>query len=174
MPTFDFSPSIFTVGLPIFLLLLLVILGSWASRRGKGQRGLVEYDKQKLFLTESERAFFGVLCSVANPWFYVAPKVRLFDLVVPRKGLSRSLSRTARNLIVTRHCDFVLCQPDTMQPAVVIELDDCSHDEPKRQIKDRELEWALRSAGLPLLRVRRSNSYSPQELTEKIRLTLQG
>jgi very-short-patch-repair endonuclease len=64
--------------------------------------------------------------------------------------------------------DFVVCHPATLQPLVVIELDEPSHAEPRRQTRDEEVEAMLRKAGLPLLRVLTSRGYNTRELAETV------
>lgn len=64
--------------------------------------------------------------------------------------------------------DFVLCHPQTVAPALVIELDDASHQLPERQERDIFLNEVLRVAGIPLLRVPVRKSFSAPALRGQI------
>ena len=54
-----------------------------------------------------------------------------------------------------KHVDFVLCEPRTTRPLLVIELDDASHNSSdRRRAADAAKDHACRTAGIPMLRVR--------------------
>lgn len=53
-------------------------------------------------------------------------------------------------------------------PLLAIELDDDSHWHPDRQARDAEVERVLKSAGLPLLRVKPGSPFSPQDVTRRV------
>jgi len=75
------------------------------------------------FLSPAERSFFGVLRQAAGDRLVVFAKVRVGDvLMVPNTG-----SQGDRNRIAQKHFDFLVCLPDSLQPAAAIELDDRSH-----------------------------------------------
>ena len=52
---------------------------------------------------------------------------------------------------------------------MLIELDDSSHQESKRQERDKFVNEVFRQAGLPLLRVKARSSYSTGELSLAIK-----
>ncbi len=59
-----------------------------------------------------------------------------------------------------QHVDFVLCRPQNMAILAVEELDDFSHRHPSRIDRDRFVDEALASAGVPLVRVDVAAEYS--------------
>ncbi len=67
-----------------------------------------------------------------------------------------------------KHVDFVLCEPDTFRPLLVIELDDAAHQRARSQESDVMKDKVLEAAGLPMLRVAVQGSYEPQELAKRI------
>jgi very-short-patch-repair endonuclease len=73
-----------------------------------------------------------------------------------------------QNKIAAKSVDFVICDPATLRPRLVIELDEPSHARPERQIRDEEVELMLNSAGLPFVRVITSRSYNTRELAATI------
>ena len=71
-----------------------------------------------------------------------------------------------------RHVDFLLCEPYTLKPLLVIELDDHSHLKPEAQAADRFKDAVFAGAGLPLLRLDHSN-YSVRHLRDLITAKLE-
>ena len=49
--------------------------------------------------------------------------------------------------------DFVICDKETMQTLLVIELDDKSHSRRERKTRDAFVDKTLQSAGIPILHV---------------------
>ena len=72
------------------------------------------------------------------------------------------------NRVQAKHVDFVLCHPQTVAPALVIELDDASHQLPERQERDIFLNEVLRVAGIPLLCAPVRKSFSAPALRGQI------
>ena len=66
-------------------------------------------------------------------------------------------------LVSQWHCDVVITDRNGRIVAAV-ELDDCTHQAPKRQRRDLMLEEVLKQAGIPLLR-----GDDEQQLAERIR-----
>jgi hypothetical protein len=63
-----------------------------------------------------------------------------------------------------KHLDFVLYDPQTTQVIAVVELDDCSHERPERQARDRFVNDILQKLDIAILRVKASRSYCRHEL----------
>jgi hypothetical protein len=71
-------------------------------------------------------------------------------------------------MIARQHLDFVLCDRETTDVLLAIELDDRSHRKLARKRRDRFLTGALNAAGIPLLRVRAAARYDSRELAAMI------
>ncbi len=146
-------------------------------------------------LTQGERAFFPVLLQAARivaadrqaPDPLVLAKVRLADIVEVQqpelrsdKGgsdfatLTPSQRTTAQNRINAKHVDFVLCHPQTTRPLLVIELDDSSHREPRRQARDEFVDRVCASGPRPIavLHVRAAGSYDASKIAGQIQQAL--
>lgn len=124
------------------------------------------YQKRKSLLTPAETKFFRVLQgAVAGDWPIFA-MVRLAD-VIQVKSKTPGYRRWF-NPIVGKHIDFVICDPETLEPRLAIELDDASHDKPERIERDRMFNAALDAAGLPLLRVRVAGNYDLGALRKSV------
>jgi very-short-patch-repair endonuclease len=70
--------------------------------------------------------------------------------------------------------DFVVCDPATLRPRVVIELDEPTHARPERQERDEVVEALLEKAGLAYVRVLTSRGYDTRELSATILPHLSG
>ncbi|EGN6835926.1 DUF2726 domain-containing protein [Salmonella enterica] len=105
-------------------------------------------------MTEREQRFLRRLDSVADTRLWrLCPQVQVADIVrvaPDRKSGSREWWQLFR-LVSQWHCDVVITDRAGRIVAAV-ELDDRSHQAPKRQRRDLLLEEILKQAGIPLLR----------------------
>lgn len=155
------GPIFLVLGFALVLGLLAVLIRLFAPRHETAYR-------QKQFLSPAERSFFGVLNQAAGEEWRVFAKVRIADVLTPAKGLSRSRWQSAFNAISAKHFDYLLCDPADCSPKLAVELDDKSHAKAKARQRDRLIESACQSAGLPLLRVKAARSYSVAEIRDRI------
>lgn len=86
----------------------------------------------------------------ARGWL-ICPKVRLFDLIEPRRGVGSR--QTLINKIWAKHVDFVLVDQN-MNVIGILELDDWTHDRPDRVERDKFVRDALEGAGLTMIQTR--------------------
>jgi hypothetical protein len=151
----------------LLVLVFLAVLAAVAAFLKKGQPGAskdVTYDARRELFSPAERSFLGVLEQALGERFRVMGKVRLGDLVQPAKGFSRSQQTGAWNRINQKHVDFVLCQPDTLAVAGVVELDDASHRRKDRSARDDFIDKALASAGIPIVHFAARRAYAVPEI----------
>jgi len=141
-------------------LVALLLLRAWLAAR---RRAHAYYLRKSLF-TAAETAFLQVLESVLPPGVRVFGKVRLEDFLGVKPGLDRREAQAARNRINRKHVDFLLVRTGTLAPVAGIELDDRSHETEDRRVRDRLVDAAFASAGLPLLHVPVRAAYSAAEL----------
>lgn len=129
------------------------------------------YRQKDNFLSPAEISFFQVLRRVAGDPNHVCAKVRISDLlyVVDRRNNTRHANRIDR-----KHVDFVICDSRTMQPQLVVELDDSSHKRKDRADRDELVDAAFAAAGLPILHVPAQRSYSPEHLSQQIRSVMRS
>lgn len=149
------------------LTMLLRLIGiDLAALAEKRAAGALPYRLRDDFLSPAELSFYHVLRQSVGGDYVVLAKVNLADLLfVPGKqGVA------FRNKIDRKHVDFVLCDPASMKPHCAIELDDRSHQRADRQERDAFIDAALKTAGLCLVRIAASRSYSPKELRKLIAL----
>jgi predicted RNA-binding Zn-ribbon protein involved in translation (DUF1610 family) len=153
------------------LLAVIVIAGVavfLALAKGKGGTRSYPYQLSKYLLSKAERSFYGVLVQAVGNSGIVFSKVRVADVISPKKGQNRSDWQRAFNAISSKHFDFIVCEPSDCSIKLAVELDDSSHGSSKAQKRDDLLNGACESAGLPLLRVKAAKSYVVAELQRQV------
>lgn len=144
-------------------------LQRWA-RQPAGERHdraeALPYRRAKHLLSKGERAFWYPLYRAVKGKFRIFCKVRLADVV--RAPADIPDERRWFRKIARYHVDFVICDPHTTEPLLVVELDDRTHRTKEQRERDQFKQDVLGAGGLPLYRVRAQAAYDPQELSETI------
>lgn len=158
-----------------WLLVLLVIAAVyWMVRPhlgGRPTRADMPHRAVPSVLTSAERDFAEVLERAVGGRYRLLAKVRLADLVdITASGQEwwRAFGRISQ-----KHVDFVLVDPASWAPRLVIELDDASHRRRARRERDELVAGVCDTAGLALLRVSVRRSWDVKELAEAIDAQLQ-
>ncbi len=112
--------------------------------------GPLPYRPRGSLLTPVERMFFSTLRQCVPPMLIIAMKVRLSDLVESTLG---GRDYRTNNPINQKHVDFVLCDAQTLEPRLVLELDDSSHGRSDRQARDAWVDAVFQAAGLRIVHV---------------------
>lgn len=123
------------------------------------------YRLREDFLTPTESVFFVVLREVVADRWLIMSKVRLADLVHAPSGPEW---QAAWNKISRKHVDFVLCDPATIRPLVVLELDDRSHRRPDRIERDAFVDRVFADAALPILHIPVRRNYDRAGLQDQV------
>ena len=154
----------------IFVAIGVVFVGFLKARLGGGggSRASFPYVRRSGLFSEAEARFLRVLREAA-PDVDVFGKVRLEDVIVAKRGLSKGERASARGRIKSRHVDFVLTDPRSTRVLLVVELDDASHASERARKADAFKDGALAAAGVPILRVRATASYGVEELARRVR-----
>lgn len=139
----------------LFLILGLIIFVKIIGKRArKTIRG--KFKKIPYLNTKAEHNFFMQLISRLPSDYYVAPKVRLADVCLP----DDPKNIVGFNKIARKHIDFVVVERKTSRVVCAIELDDKSHQRKDSIRRDKEKDYALNSANIPVHRVKAARSYS--------------
>ncbi|ADB17463.1 conserved hypothetical protein [Pirellula staleyi DSM 6068] len=147
----------------LFLLVAAVLLIiAMASLRD----GPMPYERRGVLLTPAEINFLRTLQIAVRDDWQIFSMVRLADLIKVRAKTRKF--QTWQNRIAGKHIDFVICDNDTLEVKLAIELDDSSHRRPDRQERDRFVNAALAAAGLPLLRIKVEEQYETALLRKDI------
>jgi hypothetical protein len=143
-----------------FLVLLLLLV----RKLGAGEGALPYFSKEYL-LSRGETAFYHPLRRAMPAHLMICTKVRLCD-IIGCSGEAWKAGFGAR--ISQKHVDFVLADADTTAIALVIELDDRTHQRADRQERDVFVDRALAAAGVPILRIPAAASYDVRVLRNQI------
>lgn len=81
----------------------------------------------------------------------VCPKVRLLDIIEPRRGASNYMSLLGK--VQSKHIDFLICDQN-LHIKAILELDDNSHNSADRQERDHFVDEILTSVGYKVIRTR--------------------
>lgn len=126
------------------------------------------YRLRENFLTTPELALFRTLQGMVRRHYIVCPKVALNDIfyiVRPNENVHFF------NKIFRKHVDFLLCEPETLKPAIGVELvKPVSRNETRET--DQFMEDLFLSAGLPLVHVPSSERYAENDLVELFQLAI--
>jgi predicted RNA-binding Zn-ribbon protein involved in translation (DUF1610 family) len=119
------------------------------------------YRLREHFLSTPERALLRALQKMAGERYLICPKVALNDIfyiVRPNENVHFF------NKFFRKHVDFLLCDLETLKPAVGIEL-----VRPMTRTETRELDQFMvelfLNARLPLVHVQSSEHYTEKDLT---------
>ncbi len=141
------------------------LFGTPAEPKAASASARVELKRK--FLSDAEVSFFHVLQTVVGERGHIFAQVSLGQLLYAAAD-SRSAQASARNRYDRKTVDFLICDPKTLRPLVAIELDDSTHNRPNRQTRDEQVDELLKSAGLPLVRVKARRTYNTRELEAAI------
>ncbi|MEZ6107129.1 MAG: DUF2726 domain-containing protein [Pirellulaceae bacterium] len=118
----------------------------WTLLRASARQGL-PYSRRGHLVTRNELKFFRALKHAVKDRWHIMAMVRIADLLQVRSGTPKSISWF--NRIACKHVDFVLCDPDSLEPRLAIELDDDSHRRPDRQRAMISSTWHSRRPSFP-------------------------
>jgi hypothetical protein len=113
--------------------------------------GPLPYERRALLLSPPEINFLRSLQSAVREDWLVFSMVRLSDVLKVRPKTAQT--QLWQNRIQSKHIDFVLCDYETLEVKLAIELDNPDQRRPERTRRDRFVSTALAAAGLPLLKV---------------------
>lgn len=138
-------------------IIVLTLLALWSLRAKT-----LPYHGRPSLLTDAELVFFKVLRESVDNQFAICAMVRMADLI--RVQPKTPKYQSWQNRIQAKHIDFVLCDHDSMEIRLAIELDDRSHERKDRQDRDAFVNEAFEAAQVPLLRVPVKNEYDVDSL----------
>lgn len=154
-----------TLGILLLIALVMLVLKLLFA---KSKEAPARYRVVRNLLTPAERSFYGVLKQAVGNNYEIHAKVRMADILTPKKGLDRSEWQKAFNRISAKHFDFTICDPKTLEIVSVVELNDSSHKKHARKVRDQFIESACESAGLKLHTFPAKKTYSLSELRASI------
>jgi hypothetical protein len=112
--------------------------------------------------TKAEQNFYNQLYRKLPDGFSINCKVRLADLCKPKDPSNI----VAFNKVARKHVDFVISDTQTNKVICAIELDDRSHNKADSVRRDNDKNYALKSAGIPIIRIKNTRRYGENALNQ--------
>ena len=165
-PHVDYTPLIILI---IFIFLLrFVFKASKSKLKDSAFTGTTQYQRIEELFSPAERSFLGVLDQALDENYIVFGKVRLGDIIQPKRGLSRSNFYSALNRINKKHVDFVVCRKKDFKIVGIVELDDKSHNRSDRKERDKFVYKVLGETRIPILHFSAKSSYPVNEVRSSL------
>lgn len=121
------------------------------------------YTKKSCVITENELSFYKTLQEAVSGCIII-PQAHLSMFLEHRiKGQSWN---GALNKIDRKSIDFLICTND-MSPLIAVELDDSTHNQPRRKERDNFVNSIISDAGISLLRFR-TNEWNSDLIKQRI------
>lgn len=117
-------------------------------------------------MTRAENEFYQILVNAVGNSFNVFPQIHL-SAILDEKIKGQNWKAAFRH-INGKSVDYVLCDKQYNQPKVAIELDDLSHDEESRRLRDEEEERIFKEVNLPLLRIKDFKRLSNEDIKKLV------
>ena len=153
----------------IFLTLAIasIAFGLWRLKHLVFGPVRLPYVPQGALNSPTEQAFYAAVTRAVGSRAMIACKARIADVIQVR--FRKRHSRDQRwwryfRLISSKHVDLVLCEPRGGRILIAIELDDRSHGRGDRKRRDRFVDRAFASAGIPLVRFPARGRYNVREI----------
>jgi hypothetical protein len=127
--------------------------------------GPLPYERRGVLLSPAAVNFLRTLQLAAREDWLIFTMVRLADVIKVRPKTRKFQSWNSR--IQGKCLEFVLCDCETLDVKLAIELEDTSQSA-ERGKRDRFVSTALAAAGVPLLRVRVQEKYETAALRKDI------
>ena|SRR5436190_6039828 len=124
------------------------------------------YERRGVMLGPAEINFFRTLQLAVREDWIILSMVRLTDVIKVRPKTRQHQIWQSR--IFGKHLDFVICDNETLEVKLAIELEDSSQRRADRRARDRFVNTALTAAGLPLLRVKVEEKYETSAIRKDI------
>jgi hypothetical protein len=127
--------------------------------------GPLPYERRGILLSPAEINFLRSLQLAVREDWLIFSMVRLADIIKVRPKTRKFQTWNSR--LQGKHLDFVLCDDETLDVKLAIELEDKSQASDGGR-RDRFVNTALAAAGVPLLRVRLQDKYETAALRKDL------
>ena len=125
-----------------------------------------EYQKSKSVLTYRERILLRAIRRAVAGEYTILMKVRMGDFVwLANEPQDRKFHS---NQVQCKHVDFLLCDKVTIEPLLVIELDDSSHKSYDHVERDKFKDDTFDAAGIPYIRLQIQEQYDVDNIKKQM------
>jgi hypothetical protein len=130
----------------------LVRRAGWPGLMTASRQRRAGYGAKPLLTAWERRALLSLRAQLPTG-FYVCPQVRLADMLAIGGG-DPWQRQIALRRVASYSVDFAIIELASGRVALLVELDDKTHDWPDRAARDWMVDAALREAGIPIKRFR--------------------
>lgn len=102
-------------------------------------------------LSSAQTAFYNALKEAVGEHGVILTKVSMTNVVTPQKTSNKKQWFIANSVIAKSYFDFVVCDPRTMQPRVVIEYDNGQKLDKGKIERQKLIMQVCKSANIPLI-----------------------
>lgn len=138
------------VYLAVGIVALVAILFKSRKRPVKKSVSTYRYRSRETVMTRAESRFYENLIVVVGEKFIVIPQAHLSMFIDHRVGGQNW--KAAFSTINGKSVDFLLVEKDTLKPVIAIELDDWSHKQEDRILRDEKVRKILDESEILLVR----------------------
>jgi very-short-patch-repair endonuclease len=153
---------IIAVSILVFVAIAIRVFEILARNGSFSSKPKYQYDRKDYIMTRAEHECYDALVAEMGDCYFIFPQIHLDAIVYPTNTQRDRLY--AFRHINQKSLDFVACDKESMRTLFVIELDDKTHNQPKRIERDKEVERILHGAGIPLIRIENRGKFDPKEL----------
>jgi very-short-patch-repair endonuclease len=125
-------------------------------------KALYNYKRKDFLMSRVEHEFFDILVDITKDQYCVFPQIHL-STILDNKVVGQNWKGAFRH-INEKSVDYVICDKAYIKPLLAIELDDKTHEQDNRKIRDGEVERILSNANLPLLRFGNNGHFDKEEI----------
>lgn len=126
--------------------------------------GAHQYRLNRTILNANEVAFLNALNAAVGDQAVILAKVNMLNVVNANDTVNKKQRFIATNRISRLYFDFLVCDPRTLQPRVVIELDNGKPLNKQKVERETILIKVCKSANLPLIGASVKHSYQVSRL----------
>lgn len=154
-----------TIFITTFLLLLFftALIKSFKTKQAN-----ISYRPLPSLFTPAESSFYRVLKQAVSDKFEIFGAVRIANAIEPDTNLPPKLRQAAFDQIISKHFNYVICDPDTLSIMAVIELDDQNNNADQNTNRDRLVNEICQSANIKLIRFDAKPTYQAQYVRKAI------
>ena len=138
----------------IFIVVVILVVFFYITQKyvlKQEQPSQYQYRKKGPLLNMSEGAFFNALVEAVGQHGVVLAKVSMTSVIIPHKTKNKKQWFIANNQIAKSYFDYVVCDSRTLEPRVIIELDNGRELDKGKIERQKLIIQVCKSAGLPLI-----------------------
>jgi very-short-patch-repair endonuclease len=160
------TKAILAAAILVFIVIVIRVFEMLARGGISSSKPKFHYGRKDFIMTSAEHECYNALVAEMGVDYFFFPQIHLDAIVFPKD--TRKDRLYAFRHINQKSLDFVACGKESMRPLFAIELDDKTHNQPKRIERDKEVKCILQGAGIPLIRIENRGRFEQKELARLV------